>query len=166
MNNKSGSEQKCDECDFPYSYDPTDGGTVCVRCLKEKRDHLQKLVEEQKGELEAFRKSSIWYAYKTVVDESLALKSQLAEQTERVSRLEGALRYMLYDRTTAGLHISEVCSKSAFDRAEQALNQERLGDGKWRCAHCNAWNVHDIFNCLNCEKPRPPVSLGDGGKGE
>lgn len=62
MNNKSGSERElthprgaCDECDFPYSYDPTDGGTVCVRCLKEKRDHLQKLCEEQKAKLSLLR---------------------------------------------------------------------------------------------------------------
>lgn len=27
---------ECDECGTPYSFDPTDGGTICVRCMKEK----------------------------------------------------------------------------------------------------------------------------------
>lgn len=56
MNNKSGSEQKCDECDYPYSADPTDGGTICIRCLKEKRDHLQKIVEEHESACRQFHK--------------------------------------------------------------------------------------------------------------
>lgn len=61
MNNRSGSEIThphgvCDECDFPYSYDPTDGGTVCVRCLKEKREYLQKLCEEHESAYRQFHK--------------------------------------------------------------------------------------------------------------
>lgn len=96
MNNKSGSEQKCDECDFKYSYDPTDGGTVCVRCLKEKRDHLQKLCEEQKGEIERLKSDSssgLSVKYKLeLIKEINNLKSQLATQTERVKELEGVLK--------------------------------------------------------------------------
>ena len=26
----------CDECGTPYSFDPTDGGTICVKCQKDK----------------------------------------------------------------------------------------------------------------------------------
>lgn len=44
-------------------------------------------VEEQKGEIEAFQKSSTWYAYKTVVDENVALKSQLAEKEKEIELL-------------------------------------------------------------------------------
>lgn len=194
MNNNSGSERgdgigclcearSAGECACGADWTPKE-----VYKLRGELSHLQKLCEEQRVEIAELKEqrdalydglfdengeliqrkfvSDLQKRRNSLKEENEQLLSQLAEQTERVSRLEGALRYMLYDRTTAGLHISEVCSKSAFDRAEQALNQERLGDGKWRCAHCNAWNVHDIFNCLNCEKPRPPVSLGDGGKGE
>jgi hypothetical protein len=32
---------ECDECGTPYSFDPTDGGTICVRCLKEKLEQAQ-----------------------------------------------------------------------------------------------------------------------------
>ena len=26
----------CDECGTPYSFDPTDGGTICIKCQKDK----------------------------------------------------------------------------------------------------------------------------------
>ena len=43
---------ECDECGTPYSYDPTDGGCICVRCMKEKL-----ATKQPKGEQEpdAFR---------------------------------------------------------------------------------------------------------------
>ena len=33
----------CDDCGEPYTFDPTDGGTICVKCL---RDRCRRLVSE------------------------------------------------------------------------------------------------------------------------
>ena len=38
---------ECDECGTPYSYDPTDGGCICVRCMKEKLATKQPQVEQE-----------------------------------------------------------------------------------------------------------------------
>ena len=32
---------ECDECGTPYSFDPTDGGSICVRCLIAKLDQAR-----------------------------------------------------------------------------------------------------------------------------
>lgn len=38
----AGDLGECDECGTLYSFDPTDGGSICVRCLREKLDRFQK----------------------------------------------------------------------------------------------------------------------------
>jgi hypothetical protein len=39
---------ECDECGTPYSFDPTDGGTICVRCLTEKLNQARDEIENLK----------------------------------------------------------------------------------------------------------------------
>ena len=58
---------ECDECGTAYSFDPTDGGSICVRCMRDKLDRfaaapassdVAKMVEEAKEHLAAATKAA------------------------------------------------------------------------------------------------------------
>lgn len=44
---------ECDECGTAYSHDPTDGGSICVRCLKERLARVTQPAEPSDAELDA-----------------------------------------------------------------------------------------------------------------
>ena len=43
---RSALSTVANECNTPYSFDPTDNGTICVRCLKEKMKALLQLIQQ------------------------------------------------------------------------------------------------------------------------
>lgn len=43
----------CDECETPYSFDPTDKGSICVRCLLRKNDAMEAQVKDLTARLGA-----------------------------------------------------------------------------------------------------------------
>ena len=43
---RSALSTVANECNTPYSFDPTDNGTICVRCLKEKMKALLQLNQQ------------------------------------------------------------------------------------------------------------------------
>lgn len=130
MNNKSGSESCCSgypncKC-MVYPMYPT----VDVSSLTNEIDRLQKLCEEQKGEIERLKKD--WLNLSHILDqvtvERHVAESQLAEHTERMRRLEGALSKIANPKEWPHKPCEDVANWMS-ELAEQALNQDSLGDG-------------------------------------
>ena len=111
----------CDECGTLYSPDPTDGGTICVRCLKEKltalRSENERLVRERDL---ALAHDTQPYPTADAYEKVCAARTFWQERADAARSLAGRLTE---DREA----MVELYNKAAMDanRAESALAAER-----------------------------------------
>ena len=96
----------CDECGTPYSFDPTDGGTICIKCQKDK------IAQKDAEILEQCRINGMG------AERELALLGQIERQSAALKLAREALD------TISSLEASNGCILSlreCVDIAEEAL---------------------------------------------
>lgn len=97
---------KCDECGTPYSYDPTDRGSICVRCQNEKITRLESALEEQHEATDKLH------------NERTRLESELKEAMELIEKLKSAS--YLYGECE-NTRVELLRTQADLNRANEAL---------------------------------------------
>ncbi len=77
----------CDECGTPYSFDPTDGGTICVKCQKDKIAQKDAEIGRLNSECDRLAKA----ASKNYRDNGLPINEEFYKQAERIKALESEI---------------------------------------------------------------------------
>ena len=104
----------CDECGTPYSFDPTDGGTICVKCQKDK------IAQKDAEIIEQCRINGMG------AEREAALLGKMERQAERIKELEADVDEEAHIRDRMAKLLAETAV--ALKGPEKALHRHGWQD--------------------------------------
>lgn len=109
----------CDECGTPYSFDPTDGGTICVKCQKDK------IAQKDAEIIEQCRINGMG------AERELVLLGQIERQSAALKLAKDALESCDVGDCSTSYVVMPSFDAVAIDEALAAINEVLKGEWRW-----------------------------------
>ena len=120
--NRADRYSICDECGTPYSFDPTDGGTICVKCQKDKIESLAGSLAE-------------WQADFRVQTKRIAeLEHERNEEAAGWAACQAQLVDSCRSRSMAENRIAELEASTAMTAMRDAIKSAALEENQKQAA--------------------------------